>query len=127
MVNSGAIVKDCKTSLNPPNPSQISNVEIKSYKILAEKALGQTFVLVHNLSIQWSAPSVPVANLSSLGYQVWVGASEEEGQEYDLLNITMLNEVNTLAIKLFCIYVSGLSSISSDPQEIPLENTLYII
>ena len=95
MVNSVAIVKDCKTSLNPPNPSQISNVEIKSYKILAEKSLGQTFALVHNLSIQWSAPSVPaVANLSSLGYQVWVGATEEDGQEYDLLNITVLNEVN---------------------------------
>ena len=65
------------------------------YKILAEDTLNKTFALVHNLSIQWSGPSVPVANLSSLGYQVWVGASKEEGQEYDLLNITMLNDVST--------------------------------
>ena len=82
-------------SLKPPNPSPIKSIEVKSYKILAENALNQTFALVHNLSIQWSGPSVPVANLSSLGYQVWVGVSEQEGQEYDLLNITMLNDVST--------------------------------
>ena len=30
---------------------------------------------------------------------MWVGASEEEGQDYDLLNITiMLNEVNSINV-----------------------------
>ena len=91
----------CDISLSPPVPSEINHFAITSYDIDSEVALGKILVQVHHINIEWTVPIDPVTTVANLGYQIWIGidnTTHNSDNEYNLDNITSLNEVSLIVM-----------------------------
>ena len=58
------------------------------------------------LNIEWTVPSSPIANVSTLGYQLWVGANSSEhdnGDVFNVENVMTLDEVSIIG-KSFIVF-----------------------
>ena len=93
--------ESCEFSLSPTPPSATKDLVVKSSVIITDQALNKHLAQINVLNIEWTAPSTPIANVSNLGYQLWVGANSSEhssGDVFNVENVMTLDEVSIIGI-----------------------------
>lgn len=107
MVPHSPVQGSCEFSLTPSPPSEVQQLTIKSYDFSNESFDDQ--MVLNQLNIEWNTPSTPVASVSSLGYELWIGeniSQHDAGDVHNLTDIQPLNEVrwaDICRVHVYCL------------------------